>query len=88
VELAGPTHHVVAHAPPILLVQGVNDTKVLKSQSIDLYRDLKAAGDQAKLVLVNNMGHMFVRVGPKSPDPRIHRIAADMVQFFDAVRNP
>jgi acetyl esterase/lipase len=88
VVLASPTHHVVAHAPPILLVQGVNDTKVLKSQSIDLYRDLKAAGDQVKLVLVQNMGHMFMQVGPKPLDPSVRQIAADMVQFFDNVRSP
>jgi acetyl esterase/lipase len=86
--LASPTHNVVAHAPPILLVHGVSDTKVLKSQSVVLYRDLQAAGDQAKLVLVKNMGHMFVQVGPKPLDPSLRQIAADMVQFFDSVRNP
>ena len=31
--LASPTHFVVPNSPPILLVQGVDDTKVLKSQS-------------------------------------------------------
>ncbi len=50
--LASPTHFVVPHSPPILLVQGVDDTKVLKSQSIELYGDLKAAGDSTQLLLV------------------------------------
>ncbi len=35
--LASPTHFVALGSPPILLIQGVDDTKVLKSQSIDLY---------------------------------------------------
>jgi len=84
--LASPTHFVVPNAPPILLVQGVNDTTVLKSQSIELYRDLKAAGDQTQLVLVQNMGHMFVQVGPKPLDPSLRRIGDDIVSFFDDER--
>jgi acetyl esterase/lipase len=84
--LASPTHFVVPNAPPILLVQGVNDTKVLKSQSIELYRDLKAAGDRTQLVLVQNMGHMFMQVGPKPLDPSLRSIAQDVVSFFDGER--
>lgn len=82
VVLASPTHSVVPNAPPILLIQGVNDTKVLKSQSIELYRDLKAAGDPTQLVLVQNMGHMFVQVGPRPLDPSLQQIAQDIVSFF------
>ena len=81
--LASPTHFVVANSPPILIVQGVNDTKVLESQSIELYRDLKAAGDQTQLVLVQNMGHMFVQVGSKPIDPGLRQITQDVVSFFD-----
>ncbi len=81
--LASPTHYVVRNAPPILLVQGVNDAKVLKSQAIELYRDLKAKGDPTELVLVQNMGHMFAQVGPKPIDPSLRQIARDMVRFFN-----
>jgi acetyl esterase/lipase len=81
--LASPTHFVAPNSPPILLIQGVNDTKVLKSQSIELYRDLKTAGDRPQLVLVKNMGHMFVQVGPKPIDPSLRQIGRDMVSFFD-----
>ena len=84
--LASPTHFVAPSSPPILLVQGVDDTKVLKSQSIELYRDLKAAGDQTQLVLVQNMGHMFMQVGPKPLDPSLRQIAKDLVSFFDNER--
>jgi len=84
--LASPTHFVVPRSPPILLVQGVDDTKVLKSQSIELYGGLRAAGDQAQLVLVQNMGHMFMQVGPKPLDPSLRQIAKDLVSFFDKER--
>ena len=42
--LASPTHFVVANAPPILIIHGVNDTGVPVSQSVQLYHMLLAAG--------------------------------------------
>ncbi len=81
--LASPTHFVAPNSPPILLVQGIDDTKVLKSQSFEFYKDLKSAGDDARLVLVQNMGHMFMRVGPKPLDPSLRQIGSDIVNFFD-----
>jgi acetyl esterase/lipase len=81
--LASPAHFVVPNSPPILIVQGANDTKVRESQSIELHRDLVAAGDQTQLVLVRNMGHMFLQVGPKPIDPSLRQIAQDVVSFFD-----
>jgi acetyl esterase/lipase len=85
--LASPTHFVVPNSPPILLVQGVDDTKVLKSQSMELYRDLKGAGDQTQLVLVQNMGHMFMQVGSRPLDPGLRLIGQDMVRYFDNAQN-
>jgi acetyl esterase/lipase len=84
--LASPTHFVAPNSPPILIIQGVNDTKVLKSQSIELFHDLKAARDHAQLILVQNMGHMFAQVGLKSLDPSLRQIAKDMTRFFDEER--
>ncbi|MFI5035856.1 MAG: alpha/beta hydrolase fold domain-containing protein [Acidimicrobiales bacterium] len=80
--LASPTHYVGANSPPILIVQGVLDTKVVESQAIELYSDLRAAGDHTQLVLVQNMGHMFAQVGPKQLDPSLRKIAQVMVSFF------
>ena len=80
--LASPTHFVAAHAPPILIVQGVDDAKVIESQSTELYDDLRAVGDQTQIVLVQNMGHMFVQVGSRPIDPSLAQIAQDMVNFF------
>ncbi len=80
--LASPTHFVAANAPPIMIIQGVNDTNVPESQSIQLYDGLTAAGDPTQLVLVQNMGHMFVQVGPSPISPSLAQIAQDMVTFF------
>jgi acetyl esterase/lipase len=85
---ASPTHFVAPRASPILLIQGADDTKVHASQSVELYRDLKAAGDTTHLVLVRNMGHMFIQVGAKPIDPTFQDIANDLVSFFDSQRNP
>jgi acetyl esterase/lipase len=81
--LASPTHFVVANAPPILIIHGVNDTGVPVSQSVQLYNMLLAAGDQTQLILVYNMGHMFVHVGSQPIDPSLAQIAQDMVSFFE-----
>ena len=85
--LASPVHYVAPHAPPILLVQGADDTKVLKSQSVELYRDLESAGDQTQLLMVQNMGHMFMQVGSKPLDPSLQKIAREMVSFFNTERS-
>jgi acetyl esterase/lipase len=80
--LASPTHFVTANSPPILIVQGVNDTTVPQSQSVQLYDDLTAAGDQTQLILVQNMGHMFVQAGSEPISPTLAQIAQDVVSFF------
>lgn len=80
---ASPTHYVVPNAPPMLIIHGVQDAKVPESQSIELYNDLAAAGDQTQLVLVQNMGHMFMQVGPKPLDPSLEQIGKDIVDFFN-----
>ena len=84
--LASPVHFVAENSSPILIVQGVNDTKVLESQAIELNKDLKTAGDQTRLVLVRNMGHMFEQAGSKPIDPSLRQIAQDMVSFFGKYR--
>ncbi len=87
--LASPSHYVASGAPPILIIHGVDDACpspnpcVPVSQSIQLYNQLTEAGDQTQLVLVQNMGHMFVQVGSQPINPSLAQIAQDMVNFFD-----
>jgi len=80
---ASPTHFVAANAPPMLIVQGLDDATVPASQSTELYEDLKAVGDQTQIVLVQNMGHMFVQVGSRPIDPSLGQLGQDLVNFFD-----
>ena len=80
--LASPTHFIAANSPPIMIIQGVDDTNVPESQSIQLYEKLTAAGDQTQLILVQNMGHMFVQAGSEPISPSLGQIAQDMVSFF------
>jgi acetyl esterase/lipase len=80
--MASPAHYVAADSPPIMIVQGVNDTNVPESQSIQLFDELKSAGDQTELILVQNMGHTFVQVGPEPIAPSLAQIGQDMVSFF------
>lgn len=80
--LASPTNYVTANAPPILIIQGVKDTTVPESQSIELYNELAAAGDQTQVILVQNMGHMFVQIGSEPIAPSLTQLAQDMVSFF------
>ncbi len=83
---ASPTYYVAPHAPPMLLVQGVDDPIVHESQSTELYQDLESAGDPSQLLLVQNMGHMFMQVGSNPIDPGLQTIAQDVVHFFDNAR--
>jgi acetyl esterase/lipase len=79
---ASPTHFVVANAPPMLIVQGIDDTKVIESQATELYNALRGVGDHSEIVLVQHMGHMFVQVGSRPIEPSVGQIAQDMVNFF------
>ena len=84
--LASPVHYVTANAPPILIVQGTADTEVPESQSVELYRKLSASGDQTRLILVQQMGHMFAQAGSQPIDPSLTQISADMVSWFERYR--
>jgi len=81
--VASPTHYVTRNASPMLIIQGVNDTNVPESQSIELYNDLTAAGAQAQLILVQNAGHEFVQAGSQPINPSLAQIAQDMAGFFE-----
>jgi acetyl esterase/lipase len=78
--------HVGAHAPPFLIIQGLDDGGLALHHARDLYRRLKAAGADATYVparteaptpdaLVRDIGDFFSRTlggrqGPAEPGPR------------------
>jgi dipeptidyl aminopeptidase/acylaminoacyl peptidase len=84
--LANPTNYVKANVPPILIIQGVDDKTVPESQSVELCDKLTEAGDQTQLVLVQNMGHMFIQAGSEPINPSLAQIAQDMVSFLEKYR--
>jgi acetyl esterase/lipase len=81
--LASPSYYASASGAPILIIQGVNDTNVPESQSIQFYDQLSGAGAQTRLVLIKNSGHEFAQVGPDPINPSLAQVAHDMVSFFD-----
>jgi acetyl esterase/lipase len=81
--MASPTHYVRPDAPPILIVQGAEDSKVRASQAIELCRDLEGAHDRVELMMVQHMGHMFSHVGMMPMAPSMPAMAGAMVEFFD-----
>lgn len=66
---ASPTDFVVRGEPPILIVQGNNDTLTLKSETIGLYDKLKSLGNDVSFIMVYNGDHELV---PNPPNSTIH----------------
>jgi acetyl esterase/lipase len=83
---ASPADYVVSSkAPPFLIMQGENDTTVPMSQSVEFYNSLRAQGDNAQLVLVQNCGHDFAQINPNIPiNPSLSTLLSDIVSFFKA----
>ncbi|MDE1870131.1 MAG: alpha/beta hydrolase [Candidatus Micrarchaeota archaeon] len=81
-----PSQYVTAGEPPFIIFQGNNDTQVPQSVSLGLYRSLKANGDNATLVIVNNSGHRFVPTPSGSQlHPGLGQIANQTLSFFGQV---
>jgi acetyl esterase/lipase len=56
---ASPVYHINAKTVPFLIFQGTSDPLVPYSQSVELYKKLKAKHIEAKLVLFKGEGHGF-----------------------------
>lgn len=79
---ASPVHYVAPGDPPFLIIHGDADAIVDPTQSEELARDLKAAGDVVQLVLVRGGGHALSETG-ENPDQ--NQIAQTVVNFFSFV---
>lgn len=58
-EAASPIIYAGRKNPPILLMHGRADKLVSVMESVDYYRALTAAGNDARLVLISGQGHGF-----------------------------
>ncbi len=77
-------NYVQPNDPPFLIIQGEKDPLVPPSQSIDLYRRLRDAGDSARLILVKNAMHEFYPDGG-SIHPSLIEISRTVTHFFASV---
>jgi acetyl esterase/lipase len=85
---ASPVTYVHPGAPPFLVIHGVRDEVVPPSQSEMLVDALRAAGDSAQLILVQNAAHGLVHRGDGPVSPSIPVVAADIVTFLTAQLQP
>ena len=54
-----PVNHLTARAPPVLIVQGRDDSLCDYHQSVELSEDLTSKGIQNELILLDHVGHTF-----------------------------
>ena len=79
---ASPVTYVHPGAPSFLVIQGANDHLVPPGQSKELVALLKAASDQATLIIVRNAGHGLIQSGNGPVTPDVATVAADAVRFL------
>ena len=77
---ASPVEYVTKDDPPFLIIQGDSDKTVPPEQSEVLYERLKAAGVEAKLVMVKDGGHGLTGAGIAPTKAEIVEMIGD---FFD-----
>jgi acetyl esterase/lipase len=85
---ASPVTYVGPHAPPFLIVQGVQDTVVPADQSVDLAARLRAAGDPATLVMVDHAGHGLIPAAGGPMTPSLSEVASQTAAFLEAHLSP
>ena len=71
---------------PSFLFRGSTTQRFSNRNRLSSLQRPQGRGDRTQLVLVHNMGHMFMQVGPKPLDPSLRSIAQDAVSFFDGER--
>jgi acetyl esterase/lipase len=81
---AGPVHWVAPGDPPFLIIHGEADAIVFPSQSLELERALKNAGDSVQLVLVHGGGHALSEAGESPDQAQIVTTVVDFLSFVMA----
>ncbi len=80
---ASPITHINQDDPPFLILHGDKDNVVPLSQSEILHEALISAGLESTLVVVENAGHGFSRVGDGELNPDLRTISKMVIDFFD-----
>lgn len=76
---ASVTTYITPHAAPFLILHGADDTVVPAAQSEELQSKLQAAGDAAKLILVQQAGHSL---DATTIQPDFSQLAVDILTFL------
>jgi acetyl esterase/lipase len=84
-EAASPIVHARAGAPPTLLVHGLADANVPPSQSERFAAALRAAGAEARVVTVPDVGHGFIGANAASTKRALGQALDATLAFFDQV---
>ena len=82
-RLTAPVEHVSPQSPPTLILHGTADTTVDRDQATQLADELRAAGVEHELILLEGVGHTFdLETWRGKPLPRDLRPV--VLRFFDA----
>ena len=82
-----PIHFVHADAPPMLLVQGLDDQSVWPKNSINLAAALRAVGVPVTLKLYPGLGHADTVAALSLPARRRAPTLADIAEFLSLPRS-
>ena len=85
---ASPVTYVGSHAPPFLIIQGADDTVVPADQSTELASRLRAAGDEATLVMVAHAQHGLLPVAGGVMTPGTSSLVSQVVTFLTRQLQP
>ncbi len=80
---ASPTDFITHGEPPIMIVQGNNDTLNQEDLSTNFYNALKAQNNDATIIIVYNGDHELIPNPPNSTvNPSIENVTKSVVDFF------
>jgi len=85
---ASPIEQVHPDAPPVLLLNGLNDDITVPRQAQDFARRLRDADNAVDLVLLPGSGHGFIGADPGKTRGALQQALTATFDFFDRVLRP
>ncbi|QGQ95023.1 alpha/beta hydrolase [Paenibacillus psychroresistens] len=77
-----PYYHVASGQPPVLILQGLQDTIVVPEDSVKYYEAHKKAGNHVKLVLYPESKHAFILYNYTATEAEVDRALAHIDEFL------
>jgi acetyl esterase/lipase len=85
---ASPIDHVHPGAPPVLLLNGLDDDITVPRQAQEFGRRLREAGNAVELVLLPESGHGFIGTDTAKTKVALQQALTATFDFFDRVLRP